>query len=46
MAKKKQRSQDMSFFEKESGGAAPHDLLQVINQWDISSAGSAKPGRR
>ena len=45
MAKKKERSQDMSFFDKESGGAAPHDLLQIINQWYISSAGSARPGR-
>ena len=38
MAKKKERSQDMSFFDKESGGAAPQDLLQIINQWNIPSA--------
>ena len=46
MAKKKQRSQDMSFFDVESGGATPHDILQIINQWDISSGGSARPGKR
>ena len=45
MAKKKQRSQVMSFFDEESGNATPHDLLQIIHQLDISSAGSARPGR-
>ena len=46
MTKKKQKSQVVSFFDKESGDEAPHDLLQIINQWDISSAGSARPGLR
>ena len=45
MAKKKQRSQVMSFFDEESGNATPHDLLQIIHQLDISSAGSARLGR-
>ena len=45
MTKKKQKSQVVSFFDKESGDEAPHDLLQIINQWDISSAGSARSGR-
>ena len=45
MAEKKQKSQVMSFFDEESGNATPHDLLQIIKQWDISSAGSARPGR-
>ena len=46
MAEKKQKSQVMSFFDEESGNATPHDLLQIINQWDISSGGSARPGKR
>ena len=45
MAEKKQKSQVMSFFDEESGNATPHDLLQIIHQLDISSAGSARLGR-